>query len=90
MHVYGHGLDGAAAMRAENAKRKDYLNAQLKCSDCKTYKSLSQFLPVEKAKTLTANEFAMCCQYLAHSWVACQQKMSAVCVWGGRRGENGG
>ena len=36
LQVYGHGLDGAAAMRAANAKRKDYLSAQLKCTDCKT------------------------------------------------------
>ena len=59
LQVYGHGLDGAAQLRASNAKRKDYLNAQLKCSDCKTYKSLSHFLAGDKAKKLTADEFAV-------------------------------
>ena len=59
LHVYGHGLDGAAAIRRNNAKRKDYLKATLKCCDCHTYKSLSNFLAGDKAKTLSANEFAV-------------------------------
>lgn len=45
-------------MRENNSKRKDYLNAQLKCCDCKSYKPLIDFFDEDKAKNLTANEFA--------------------------------
>ena len=56
LNVWGHGLEGAAAMRASNAARKDHSHTKLKCCDCNQYKSLKQFLT--GASELSAKEFA--------------------------------
>ena len=56
--VVGHGLDRAAELRATNDKRKDLSGEKLKCSDCKKYKLLNQFLKPDKLESLGATDFA--------------------------------
>ncbi len=58
LNVWGHGLEGAAAMRAGNAARKDHSHAKLKCCDCNQYKSLKMFLTPAQCDGLSAKEFA--------------------------------
>jgi len=56
--VYGHGLEGAAELRADNERRKDKSGEKLKCSDCKQYKLLNQFLTKEQVEQLQAEDFS--------------------------------
>jgi hypothetical protein len=56
--VHGHGLEGALELRESNSKLKDKSSEKLKCSDCKQYKLLNQFLKKEAIENLGADDFA--------------------------------
>ena len=69
--VVGHGLEGAAEMRAGNERRKDMSGEKLKCADCKSYKFMNHFLKPNQLEGLGPQDFAKYVQKSMRGYMRC-------------------